>query len=151
MNDSTSESPSMCKLRDKQKNIAPCIWFNHTAQRNAEAETAIKARGGTNISPMVTLQLSAPKCFFKHHLILKFISLEWHVFFFSITPSFVNLLFRVGSDHIDHSERRLEVESKTLLVGYQKKPSGCQITLLKSNIMLTTQKYVVAFQLLTTE
>lgn len=44
---------------------------------------------------MVTLQLSAPKCFLKRRLTLKFISLEWHVLFLSTAPSFVNLLFRV--------------------------------------------------------
>lgn len=44
---------------------------------------------------MVTLQLSAPKCFLKRRLTLKFISLEWHVLFLSTAPSFVNLLFKV--------------------------------------------------------
>lgn len=57
------------------------------------AKTAIKACGRTKIFPMVTLQLSAPKCFLKLQLTLTFISLEWHVLFLSIALSFVNLLF----------------------------------------------------------
>lgn len=63
-----------------------------------------------------------------------------------IAPSFVNVLFRVLEVITETTtEGDLRLEAKRYWLDTKKKPSGCQITVLKSNIMLTAEKICCCF------